>query len=45
MKELYDIAVNPCKISEIYNDISELEMQQIKFELNSDAVRSLISFK
>jgi len=45
MKELYDIAVNPCKLPELYNDISEDEIEQIRFEINSDSVKSLIAFK
>ena len=45
IKELYDIAVNPCKLPELYNDISEAEIEQIRFEINSDSVKSLIAFK
>ena len=48
MKELYDDAVNPCDmIHTLYNNIdtvSEHEMEQIKFQMNSDAVKTLISF-
>lgn len=52
IKELYDIAVNPCDLTELNEtlasnnlNLSEYEIQQIKFQINTDAVKSLIHFK
>ena len=45
MKEIYDIATNPCNLYELCKgSINEYELEQIKFQINSDAVKSLISF-
>ena len=49
LKELYDRAVNPLnEYDYLFGDLSAIpndEIQQIKFQINTDAVRSLISFR
>lgn len=47
LKELYDLAVNPCNEYNLLNEyyLSKTEIQQLKFQINTDAVKLLISFK
>ena len=41
----YHFAVNPNNEYDILNDISITEINQIKFDINTSAVRELIKFK
>ena len=45
LKNLYDLAVNPCNEYINLNNISKEEIDIIKFQINTDAVKNILKFR